>query len=156
MDKRLAGPSLNALAAAAIGRLLVELDMGADPHDYSLSGVSTREIDGLTLVRSNVISVESPQIHSRMTWEMRHSGWSLIFTERRHFNGEKFVRSAPYQVALAGDFVEAARFLNIPRELFVEALRGDGWSAASITVEKLRWLPAPSDPRDFKFVVQSL
>ena len=156
LDKRLAGPSLNGLAAGSIERLLVQLDMGADPHDYSLSGTWTRDLDGLTLVRSNVISVEAPQIYSRVTWEFTHSAWSLVFTERRRLIGRRFAKSAPYQVALKGDLLEAARFLSIPKELFLQALRADGWSGGSMILEQLRWLPGPNDPTDFKFVMQSL
>jgi hypothetical protein len=155
-DKRSAGPSLKALAAAAIGRLVLQLDLGADPPDYSLAGVWRGEIAGLTLVRTTVISIEPPDVDSRVTWEIRHAAWSLTFIERRQFTGDKFARSAPYQVALSGDLLEAARFLNIPKELFLQALRADGWSAASTTLEQLRWLPAPSDSKDFKFVIQSV
>lgn len=157
LDKRIAGPSLNALAAAAIGRVWVQLDVGADPHDYSMSGVWSGEVEGLTLTRSNVISVEPPEIHSRVTWEIAHPAWSLVFTERRQFAGGKFARSAPYQVALNGDLLEGARFLRLPRELFLHALRADGWSAANVTLEQLRWLDvAPADLRDLRFVMQSL
>ena len=70
LDKKNAGPSLRALAAAAIGRVWVQLDVGGDPHDYSMSGVWTGEIEGLTVTRSNVISVEPPEIYSRVTWEI--------------------------------------------------------------------------------------
>jgi hypothetical protein len=157
VDKRSAGPSLNALAAAAIGRLWAQLDVGAHPDDYSLSGVWKGEVDGLTLIRSNVISVEPPEILSRVTWELSHSSWSLTFIERRRFAREKFVRSAPYQVTLSGDLLEAARFLNIPKELFLQGLRADGWTAATTTIERLRWLDFVSgDPKDLKFVMQSL
>lgn len=157
MDSRRAGPSLNALAAAAIGRLVIQLDIGADPHDYSMSGVWTGEVDGLTLVRSNVISIEPPEIHSRVTWEMRDPSWSLIFTERRRFNLGKFETCAPYQVALSGDLLEAARFLNIPKELFLMALRADGWTSSRIVLEQLRWLDiVPRETKDFRSVMQSL
>ena len=157
MDKRCAGPSLNALAAAAIGRLWVQLDVGAQPDDYSLAGVWKGEVDGLTLVRANVISVEPPEIHSRVTWELSHSSWSLTFIERRQFVSGKFMRSAPYQVSLSGDLLEAARFLNIPKELFLQGLRADGWTSASTTLERLRWLDVtPGETKDFRFVMQSL
>jgi hypothetical protein len=60
-------------------------------------------------------------------------------------------------VALSGDLLEGARFLHIPRELFVHALRADGWSAANVTLEQLRWLDvAPPELRDLRFVMQSL
>jgi|SRR5215210_1742834 len=157
IDKRWAGPSLNALLAAAIGRIWIQLDIGAEPNDYSLSGVWKGEVDGLTLVRSNVISVEPPQIHSRVTWQLDHSSWSLRIIERRQFAGGKFLRSAPYQVSLSGDLLDGARFLNIPKELFLLVLRADGWSPASITLEALRWLEVtPGEPKDFRFVLQSL
>ena len=157
VDKRCAGPSLNALAAAAIGRLWVQLDVGAQHDDYSLSGIWKGEVDGLTLVRANVISVEPPEIHSRVTWELTHYSWSLTFVERRQFIRGKFKKCAPYQVSLSGDLLEAARFLNIPKELFLQVLRADGWTPASITLEKLRWLDVvPCEPKDFRFVMQSL
>jgi hypothetical protein len=157
LDKTTAGPSLNALAAAAIGRVLLQLDVGPDPHDYGLSGSWTTEVEGLTLTRSNVISVEPPEIYSRVTWEISHPAWLLIFTERRQLTGGKFARSAPYQVVVSGDLLEAARFLHVPRELFLHALRADGWSGANVTLEQLRWLDfAPADLRDLRFVMQSL
>ena len=157
MNRSCAGPSLSALAAAAIGRLWIQLDIGAEPTDYNLSGVWTGEIDDLTLVRSNVISVEPPEIHSRVTWQLTHPSWYLTFIERRRFATGKFVRSAPYQVKLGGDLLEAARFLNIPKELFLLGLRADGWSSASVTLEKLRWLDViPGEAKDFRFVMQSL
>lgn len=155
VDKRSAGPSLNALAAAAIGRLWVQLDVGADSEEYSLSGVWKGEIDELSLVRSNMISVEPPDILSRVTWELRHPSWSIAFIERRRLADGKFVRSAPYQVSFSGDLLEAGRFLSIPKELFFQGLRADGWPPASITLEKLRWLDIPGE-KDFKFVMQSL
>lgn len=157
VDKRCAGPSLNALAAAAIGRLWVQLDVGAQPDDYSLSGVWKGEVDGLTLFRANVISVEPPEIHSRVTWVLTHASWSMTFIERRQLVAGKFIRSAPYQVSLKGDLLEAARFLNIPKEIFLQVLRADGWTRASITLEKLRWLDVVSgEPKDLRFVLQSL
>src|SRR5262249_29140434 len=107
--------------------------------------------------RSNVISVEPPEIHSRVTWEIRNPSWSLVFTERRRFNLGKFERYGPYQVALSGDLVESARFLNIPKELFLLALRADGWTSSGIILEQLRWLDiVPGDPKDFRSLMQSL
>jgi len=157
VDKKCAGPSLNALLAAAIGRIWIQLDIGADPNDYSLSGVWKGEVDGLALVRSNVISVEPPEIHSRVTWQLKHSSWSLVFIERRRLLDGKFVRSAPYHVTLSGDLLEGARFLNIPKELFLLGLRADGWEPGSITLERLRWLDViPGETRDLRFVIQSL
>lgn len=152
-----AGPSLRALVAAAIGRLFLQLEVGG-PLDYSVSGERAEERYGLTLAWSNVISVEPPEVHSRLTWEVTHPAWALSFIERRRLEGTAFVRSAPYQVSLTGDLVEAARFLAIPRLLFIEALRSDGWSPASIVVEQLRWfdIPVPGEPTTLRLVMQSL
>ena len=152
-----AGPSLRALVAAAIGRLFLQLEVGG-PLDYSVSGERAEERYGLTLAWSNVISVEPPEVHSRLTWEVTHPAWALSFIERRRLEGTAFVRSAPYQVSLTGDLVEAARFLAIPRLLFIEALRADGWSPASIVVEQLRWfdIPVPGEPTTLRLVMRSL
>ena len=152
-----AGPSLRALVAAAIGRLFLQLEVGG-PLDYSVSGERAEERYGLTLAWSNVISVEPPEVHSRLTWEVTHPAWALSFIERRRLEGTAFVRSAPYQVSLTGDLVEAARFLGIPRLLFVEALRADGWSPASIVVEQLRWfdIPVPGEPTTLRLEMRSL
>ena len=89
---------------------------------------------------------------------MTHPAWALSFIERRRLEGTAFVRSAPYQVSLTGDLVDAARFLGIPRLLFVEALRADGWSPASIVVEQLRWfdIPVPGEPTTLRLVMRSL
>lgn len=157
VDKRSAGPSLTALAAAAIDRLWIQLDVGADLEEYSMSGVWKGDLEGLSLTRTNLISVEPPDIHSRVTWEVDHGTWSLVFVERRRLTDGKFVRSAPYQVSLQGDLLEAARFLRMPKELFFQGLRADGWPAASITLEKLRWLDfVPGEPKDLRFVMQSI
>jgi hypothetical protein len=152
-----AGPSLRALVAAAIGRLFLQLEVGG-PLDYSVSGERAEERYGLTLAWSNVISVEPPEVHSRLTWEVTHPAWALSFIERRRLEGTAFVRSARYQVSLTGDLVEAARFLAFPRLLFIEALRSDGWSPASIVVEQLRWfdIPVPGEPTTLRLVMQSL
>lgn len=152
-----AGPSLRALIAAAIGRLFLQLDVGG-PLDYSISGERAEELYGLTLAWSNVISVEPPEIHSRLTWEITHPAWTLSFIERRRLQDTSFVRSAPYQVSLRGDLVDAAQFLDIPRELFIEALRSDGWSRAAIVIEQLRWfdIPIPGEPTTLRLVMQAL
>lgn len=157
MTNTQAGPSLRALVAAAIGRLFLQLEVGG-PLDYSVSGERAEERYGLTLAWSNVISVEPPEVHSRLTWEVTHPAWALSFIERRRLEGTAFVRSAPYQVSLTGDLVEATRFLAIPRLLFIEALRSDGWSPASIVVEQLRWfdIPVPGEPTTLRLVMQSL
>ena len=89
-----AGPSLRALVAAAIGRLFLQLEVGG-PLDYSVSGERAEERYGLTLAWSNVISVEPPEVHSRLTWEVTHPAWALSFIERRRLEGTAFVRSAP-------------------------------------------------------------
>ena len=158
VTKNVAGPSLRALAAAAIGRLFLQLDIGAEPPDYSMSGTRTEDINGLTLTRSNTISVEPPEIHSRLTWDITCPAWELCFIERRRLDGTSFVRSAPYQVTLVGDLVDAVQFLDIPRELFIEALRSDGWSSAQIVLEQLRWfnIPVPGEPVTLRGVMQAL
>lgn len=158
MTKNVAGPSLRALAAAAIGRLFLQLDIGGEPPDYSISGTRTDEINGVTLTRSNTISVEPPEIHSRLTWAITCPAWELCFIERRRLEETAFVRSAPYQVTLIGDLVDAVQFLDIPRELFIEALRSDGWSSAQIIVEQLRWfnIPVPGEPITLRGVMQAL
>ena len=152
-----AGPSLRALVAAAIGRLFLQLEVGG-PLDYSVSGERAEERYGLTLAWSNVISVEPPEVHSRLIWDISCPAWQLCFIERRRLEGTTFVRSAPYQVTLVGDLVDAVQFLDIPRELFLEALRSDGWSSAQIVLEQLRWfnIPIPGEPTTLRLVMQSL
>jgi hypothetical protein len=61
-------------------------------------------------------------------------------------------------VTLVGDLVDAVQFLDIPRELFLEALRSDGWSSAQIVLEQLRWfnIPIPGEPTTLRLVMQSL
>ena len=68
------------------------------------------------------------------------------------------MRSAPYQVTLVGDLVDAVQFLDIPRDLFIEALRSDGWSSAQIVLEQLRWfnIPVPGEPVRLRGVMQAL
>ena len=159
MNRNVAGQSLRALAAAAVGRLLVLLDNGRGLADYSRSGDVKEEVNGVTLSTSNVITIHPPEVQSRLTWEVVHELWTMRFTERRSMeeNGS-FVKSAPHQVVLEGDLVDAARFLGIPRELFFDALHADGWSHASITIERLRWLNIPYfwDPRTLRVVMESL
>ena len=159
MNRIVAGPSLRALAAAAVGRLLVLLDNGRGLADYSRSGDVKEEVNGVTLSTSNVITVQPEEVQSRLTWEIVHELWTMRFTERRCMEeGGSFVKSAPHQVELEGDLVDAARFLGIPRELFFEALRADGCSHSAITIERLRWLNIPYfwDPRSLRVMMESL
>ena len=159
MNRTIAGPTLRALASAAVGRLLVQLDGGQSIADYSRSGVLKDEVDGVTVRTSNVITVEPPDVQSRLTWEIEHELWALRFTERRALGEDGiFVKTAPHQVILEGDLTEAARYLGIPRELFYEALRADGWSHAAITIEALRWLKIPYfwDQRSLKETMLAL
>jgi hypothetical protein len=101
-------------------------------------------VKDVTVFTYNEITVLPPDVKSRLTWELTHPRWTLSFVERRMLDGEgDFVKSAPHQVHLEGDLVEAARFLDIPKELFIDALRADGWSHADIIVEKLRWPSIP-------------
>lgn len=144
MKKTIAGPSLRALAAAAVGRNLVQLYDGQGPADYSRSGTLREEVKDITVFTYNQITVVPPNVQSRLTWEITHPSWTLSFVERRMLDEEgEFVKSGPHQVCLDGDLVEAARFLDIPKELFFDALRGDGWSHAEIMIEKLRWPKIP-------------
>ena len=157
--KNVAGPSVRALAAAAVGRLLVLLDDGRGLADYGRSGDVKEEVNGVTLSTSNVITVQRSDVQSRLTWQIVHELWTMRFTERRSMEDDgSFVKSAPHQVSLQGDLVDAARFLGIPRELFYEALRADGWSYADVTIERMRWLNIPYfwDPRSLRVVMESL
>ena len=144
MKKTIAGPSLRALVAAAVGRHLVQLNDGQGLADYGRSGSLREEIQDVTVFTYNVISVLPPDVQSRLTWEISHPRWTLSFVERRLLDQSgAFVKSAPHQVCLEGDLVEAARFLEIPKELFLDAICADGWSHAEIVVEKLRWPSMP-------------
>lgn len=159
VKKTIAGPTLRALAAAAVDRLLIQLDDGSGLADYSRSGTLRDEISGVTLTTSNVITVEPPAVASKLTWEIIHPRWVLTFTERRMLgDGGNFTKSGPQQLWLEGDLVEAARFLDIPRELFLEALRADGFRHSAIVIEKLRWLNVAyvRDPQSLRVVMQSL
>jgi hypothetical protein len=83
-------------------------------------------------------------VESRLTWEIKHSLWVLSITDRRLLTDDgSFVRSAPFEASLEGDMVDAARFLQLPRELFFMALRGDGWTSTELTIEQLRWIDGP-------------
>lgn len=155
----IAGPSLCALAAAAIGRLLVQLDNGARAADYSRSGTLRDKVNGVVLMTANVITVEPPEVASRLTWYITHSSWTLTFMDRRSLSQDgTFVKSAPCVVSLGRDLLEAARFLDIPLELFLEALRADGCSHAERMIQILRWLNVPyaRDPQSLRVVIQSL
>lgn len=144
MKKTIAGPSMRALVAAAVGRNLVQLSDERGPPDYSRSGSLREEVKDITVLTYNLITVVPPDVLSRLTWEITHPMWNLSFTERRMLAEEGvFLKSAPHQVHLEGDLVEAARFLGIAKELFLDALRADGWSHAAIMIEKLRWPSIP-------------
>lgn len=144
VKKTIAGPSLRALVAAAIGRNLIQLDDGRGLADYSRSGSLREEVHGVTIVTFNVITVVPPDVVSRLTWQINHPLWTLSFTERRALDEDgMFVKSAPHQAWLEGDLANAAAFLGIPRELFLDALRADGWSHSDVIIEKLRWLSVP-------------
>ena len=144
VNKTIAGPSLRALAAAAVGRNLILLNDGPGCADYSRSGSLREEVKDVTILTYNMITVAPPNVQSRLTWEFTHPLWAMSFVERRELDPDgSFVKSGPHQVWLEGDLVEAARFLGIPKELFVDALRADGWSHAYIMIEKLRWPNVP-------------
>ena len=144
MKKTIAGPSLRALAAAAVGRNLFQLNDGGGPADYSRSGTLREEVKDITVFTYNQITVVPPDVQSRLTWEIMHPLWTMSFVERRLLDSEgEFVKSGPHQVRLEGDLVEAARFLGIPKELFLDALRADAWSHSEIMIEKLRWPSIP-------------
>lgn len=144
MKNTIAGPSLRALAAAAIGKNLVQLYDGQAHADYSRSGTLREEVKDITVFTYNEITVLPPDVKSRRKWEITHPLWTLSFVERRMLDEEgEFVKSGPHQVWLEGDLGEAARFLGIPKELFMDALRGDGWGHADMVVEKLRWPSMP-------------
>lgn len=144
MKRAIAGPTLRALVAAAIGRVFVQCGNEAGVADYRNSGTSVGEVNGVQLRTENVITVASDHVQSRMNWEIGQDSWTLRFVERRRLNDEgSFVKSAPYQVALLGDLIDAARFLGLPRAMYLDALKADGWSPADVVIESLRWVDAP-------------
>lgn len=144
VNKTIAGPSLRALAAAAVGRNLIQLDHGPGCADYSRSGALREEVKDVTVLTYNIITVAPPDVQSRLTWEFNHPRWALSFVERRELDTDgTFVKSGPHQVWLEGDLVEAARFLGIAKELFVDAVRADGWSHSDIMIGKMRWPNIP-------------
>lgn len=144
MKRAVAGPTLRALVAAVIGRMFIQCGDEAGIADYGRSGVSKDEIKGVQFSADNLITVESKAVRSRINWEVAHSQWTLRFVERRQMDGNgAFVKSAPYQISLLGDLLEAARFLGIARTMFLDALRADGWSPADVAIEGLRWIDTP-------------
>ncbi len=144
MKRAIAGPTMRALIAAAIGRVFVQCGSDAGVADYRKSGVSAGDINGVQLRTENCISIEPGCIQARLNWEIRHAKWTLRFTERRELDEDgAFVRAAPYQIALLGDLLEAARFLGLARTMYLDALKADGWSANDVTVEGLRWVEVP-------------
>jgi len=145
MHSRIAGPTLKALVAASMARLLIqkaEAFSGAI-GDPARPGVYREEVDGVTLTTTNFVNVVEDDVESRLTWEIAHPLWTLRFSERRMLESGSFEKAAPYSAALEGDLIDAARFLGLPRELFFGALRADGWTAAQIAIERLRWLDLP-------------
>jgi hypothetical protein len=146
VSKETAGPALKALIAANVHRFLPQYERLTAGHlgDPNRAGVFRDVVDGITVSTVNHITVRAPVIESRLTWELKHPLWVLNVTERRRLDEDgAFIKSAPYDINLDGDLVEAGRFCILPRELFLGALRSDGWSAAGVTIERLRWLDTP-------------
>jgi hypothetical protein len=101
-------------------------------------------VNGVIVVTTNHITVRPPTVESRLNWEIKHPLWSINIMERREVSLDGTSRRAvPNEVLLEGDLLDAARYFSIPREMFFGALRGDGWSQAQVTVERLRWLNVP-------------
>jgi hypothetical protein len=145
MNSRIAGPTLNALVAASMSRMLIqkgEAFSGAI-GDPARSGVYREEVNGVTVTTTNFVNVVEADVESRLTWEIAHASWTLRFTERRMLESGNFEKAAPYTATLEGDLIDAARFLALPKELFFGAVRADGWSPAQIAIERLRWLDLP-------------
>ena len=81
---------------------------------------------------------------SSLSCSIIHALWTITFTDRRQLvQGLRFERVAPRTATIQGDLLDAARYLDIPRELFFSALKADGWTAAEIAVDSLRWLDLP-------------
>lgn len=145
MKRAIAGPTLRALVASALGRVFAQVGDDGAVADYRRSGTSCGSFNGVDLRTDNVLTIEPGSVRSRMVWEIANLDWTLHFTERRELDAEgHFVKSAPYQIALIGDLLEAARFLGIPRQMFLDSLRADGWSAFDVTIESLRWIDVPA------------
>lgn len=138
-----AGPTLRALLAARIDRDL-RLNAGTSggvSADRGRPGMRDARIGDIRSVATN----EVDDAQSRLSWEVAHPLWRLRFQDRRtRGEGGGFVRTAPQLVSLDGDLLDAARFLEIGRDQFFAAVRADGWSRADVTVQRLRWLDAPS------------
>jgi hypothetical protein len=146
MNVMSAGPTLRALVAATVNRMLLQ---SRPPFDRGLgdprrSGVFRDEVNGVALTTTNHVNVLDCDVESRLVWELTNPLWTLKFVERRRLEQDgSFERVAPYEVSLEGDLIDAARFLRLPRELFFSAVGGDGWTKAEITIEGLRWLDLP-------------
>jgi hypothetical protein len=146
VKSRVAGPTMRAIAAAAAGRILSQRSrpLRGELGDPSRSGVFRGESNGIAMTTTNVVDVVEAEVESRITWEIRHPLWTLKVIERRRLGDSgDFEKVAPYSVSLEGDLADAARFLNVPRELFFGAAHADGWTAREITIERLRWLDTP-------------
>jgi len=144
-----AGPTLRAIVAAhARARLARDGALFEDLRaDRRRSGTRREELNGLVLTATNALAVRAGEVESRLTWDVAHPAWSLRLVERaRMAEDGTFEKVAPYEVHLQGDLVDAARFLGLAREIFFDALRADGWTAAEATVERLRWLDTPYVP----------
>ncbi len=143
---RVAGPTMRAIVAAAAGRILSRRSrpLVAELGDSARSGVFRGEINGITMITTNFVDIVEAKVESRLTWQISHSSWSLKVIERRRLGDSgAFEKAAPYSVSLEGDLAEAARFLDVPRELFFGAAHADGWTASEITIARLRWLDMP-------------
>src|SRR4051812_34716690 len=103
MKSRLAGPTLRALVAATVDRMLLQnvppFDRGVgDPRSF---GLFRNEVDGISLTTNNYVNVVEADVESRLTWELMSRSWILKIVERRRLEeGGSFGRVAPYQVSL--------------------------------------------------------
>lgn len=146
MNNKVAGPTLRALIAANMGRILSQRGarVPGDLGDPGRSGVFHEDINGVRVTTTNHVKVIEAGVESRLTWDIVHPQWTLKFTERRQLDDDgQFERAAPYEVSLEGDLIDAARFLGLPKELFFGAARADGWSRSAVIIEGLRWIDGP-------------
>jgi hypothetical protein len=146
MNIRLAGPTLRALVAATVNRMLLQ---SRPPFDRSLadprhSGTFRNEVNGVALTTTNHVDVIESEVQSRLVRELSNPLWVLKFVERRRLEQDgSFERVAPYEVSLEGDLIDAGRYLQLPRPMFFDAVRADGWTTAQVTIERLRWIDGP-------------
>lgn len=144
MKRAIAGPSLRTLVAAAIGRVFTQCSNDAELVDYRKSGTSKGLVNGVLVKTDNLLTMEKDHVQSRMNWEISHPNWVIRFVERRELGLDgSCVKAGPYQVSLLGDLTEAARFLGLARTIFLNALKGDGWSRSDVIIEGLRWVDVP-------------